>query len=66
MKSVEAISYQAPKLRRSLFELGKSCNDAKSKSVAKNLFDALGSFEVLVDMVIRHDILFAINAVSKK
>lgn len=66
IKSVKAIRYQAPQLRITLSELCKICDDAKSKSDAKKLFDALGSFEFLLGMVIWHDILFAVNMVSKK
>lgn len=66
IKSVKAIRYQAPQLRLALSELGKICdNDAKSKTDAKNLFDALGSFEFLLGMIIWHDILFVVNSVSK-
>jgi len=52
IKSVKAIRYQAPQLRLALSELSKICDDAKSKSDANNLFDALGSFEFLLGMVI--------------
>ncbi|KAK8447378.1 hypothetical protein SEVIR_8G060601v4 [Setaria viridis] len=38
----------------------------KDKSDAKKNFDALGSFEFLLGMVIWHDILFVVNKVSKK
>src|SRR6185437_12690664 len=37
-----------------------------TKSDAKNLFDLLGNFEFILGMVIWHDILFAIDTVSKK
>uniref|UniRef100_A0A8I6WNT0 DUF4371 domain-containing protein n=1 Tax=Hordeum vulgare subsp. vulgare TaxID=112509 RepID=A0A8I6WNT0_HORVV len=66
IKSVKAIRYQAPQLRIALSEQGKICDDAKSKTDAKNLYNALGSFEFLLGMVIWHDILFAVNTVSKK
>ncbi|XP_071679668.1 uncharacterized protein [Lolium perenne] len=65
IKSVKAIRFQAPQLRLALSEVGKICTDAKLKTDAKNLFDALGSFEFLLGMVIWHDILFAVNSVSK-
>jgi hypothetical protein len=32
----------------------------------KNLFELLGNFEIILGMVIWHDILFAIDTVSKK
>lgn len=41
-------------------------NDAKSKSEAESLYNALGSFEFLLGMVIWYEILFVINKVSKK
>jgi hypothetical protein len=62
----EAIRFQAPELRVALLEVSKICDDAKSKSDAKTLFHALGKFEFILGMVIWHDSLFAINAVSKK
>src|SRR5438128_1742011 len=40
--------------------------EPKDKSDAKKIFDALGSFEFLLGMVIWNDILFAVNKVSKK
>jgi hypothetical protein len=40
--------------------------EPKDKSDAKNLFDVLGTFEFLFSMVIWHDVLFAVNKVSKK
>lgn len=51
IKSVKAIRYQGPQLRLALSELCKFCDDAKSKSDANNLFDALGSFEFLLGMI---------------
>lgn len=66
IKSVKAIRFQAPQLRSALAELYKSGDDAKTKSDAKNLFDVMGTFEFLLGMVIWHDVLFAVNMVSKK
>ncbi|XP_025827462.1 uncharacterized protein LOC112902558 [Panicum hallii] len=43
-----------------------SDTEAKDRSDAKNLFDILGSFEFILSMVIWHDILFAVNTISKK
>ena len=66
IKSVTAIRYQAIELRSALSELcDASDTEPKDKSDAKNLFDALGRFEFLVGMIIWHDILFAVNKVSK-
>nr|TKW33479.1 hypothetical protein SEVIR_2G238766v2 [Setaria viridis] len=67
IKSVTAIRYQATELRSTLSELHHDSDvEPKDRSDAKNLFDALGSFEFLIGMVIWHDILFAVNKVSKK
>lgn len=66
IKSVKAIRYQAPQLRSALLELARTDDDAKTKSDAKSLVTALANFEFLLGMVICHDILFAVNMVSKK
>jgi hypothetical protein len=67
IKSVKAIRYQAPQLRSALKALSEDRDTpAKDRSDAKNLFDILGSFEFILGMVIWHDVLFAVNAVSKK
>ena len=67
IKSVQAIRYQAPQLRKALLELQRTSNDdPKTKSDAKSLVTALGNFEFLLGMVIWYDILFAVNLVSKK
>jgi hypothetical protein len=66
IKSVKAIRYQATELRSALSELRHSSDvEAKDKTDAKICFDALGRFEFLVGMFIWHDILFAVNKVSK-
>ncbi|KAH1227922.1 hypothetical protein GmHk_10G028043 [Glycine max] len=54
IKSIKAISL-------ALLELHKSYDDAKSKSEAESLVNALESFEFLLGMFIWYDILFAIN-----
>ena len=67
IKSVKSIRFQCPHVRLALCELYESCeNDAKSKSEAGNLVNALLSFEFFLGVVIWYDILFAINMVSKK
>jgi len=43
-----------------------SDSEPNTKSDAKNLFELLGNFEIILGMVIWHDILFAIDTVSKK
>jgi hypothetical protein len=64
IKSVQAIRYQAPQLRLALSRL-REANDTEGsdKTDANNLYKALGKFEFVLDMVIWHDILFAINSV---
>lgn len=42
------------------------CDDVISKVETENLVDALESFNIFLGIVIWHDILFAINMVSKK
>ncbi|XP_062232383.1 uncharacterized protein LOC133929596 [Phragmites australis] len=67
IKSVKPIRYQAPELRSALLSLREADDtDPKDKSDAKKLFEVLGSFEFILGMVIWHDILFAVNTVSKK
>jgi hypothetical protein len=67
IKSVAAIRYQAPQLRAALLALSEDPEvESNDRSDAKNLFDALGSFEFIFGMVIWHDILFVVNKVSKK
>nr|TKW20468.1 hypothetical protein SEVIR_4G090300v2 [Setaria viridis] len=67
IKSVTTIRYQATELRYALSELHHTSDiEPKDRSDAKNLFDALDSFEFLLSMVIWHDILFAVNKVSMK
>jgi len=66
IKSVKAIRYQAAEIRSALSELHKAKDtEAMAKSEAKSLFDLLGKFEFILGMVIWHDILFAVNIVSK-
>jgi hypothetical protein len=67
IKSVQAIRYQTPHIRSALSELHQSSDiEFSDKTDAKKLLKSLGSFEFILGMVIWHDILFAINTVSKK
>jgi hypothetical protein len=67
IKSVKTIRYQAPQLQLALKALSEDRDTpAKDRIDAKKSFDILGSFEFILGMVIWHDILFAMNAVSKK
>ena len=67
IKSVKAIRYQPCQLRSALHELNEDGDtEPKDRSVAKKLFEVLGSFEFIFGMVIWYEILFAVNAVSKK
>ncbi|TYH22197.1 hypothetical protein ES288_A04G107900v1 [Gossypium darwinii] len=66
IKNVKAIRFQTPQIRLALSVSYESCDDAKSKSEAESLVNALESFEFLLGIVIWYEILFAINMVSKK
>ncbi|KAA3483161.1 zinc finger MYM-type protein 1-like [Gossypium australe] len=66
IKSIKAIRFQTPQIRLALSELYESCDDAKLKSEAESLVNALQSFEFLLGMVNWYEILFVINMVSKK
>ena len=67
IKSVKAIRFQCPQIRLALSKLYESCdNDAKTKSEAESLINALENFEFSLGVVVWYDILFAINTVNKK
>jgi hypothetical protein len=67
IKSVQAIRYQTPHIRSVLSKLHQSSDiEFSDKTDAKKLLKALDSFEFILGLVIWHDILFAINTVSKK
>ena len=66
---MQPIRYQTPQIRKALKELEKSTTDDRDPAAvsdAQSLFSALRNFEVIVGMVIWHDILFSVNTVSKK
>lgn len=58
IKRIKVIRFQGPQIRLALLELHKSCDDAKSKSEAKSLVNALENFEILLGMIILYDIFF--------
>ncbi|KAG2606265.1 hypothetical protein PVAP13_4NG229511 [Panicum virgatum] len=65
----ELIKKEKEHMKKVLFRLVaivKFLVSSSTKSDAKNLFDLLGNFEFILGMVIWHDILFAIDTVSKK
>ena len=69
IKSMQFIRYQTPQIRKALKELEKSTTDVRDPAAvsdAQSLFSALGNFEVIVGMVIWHDVLFSINMARKK
>jgi hypothetical protein len=66
LKSEKAIRHQVTELRSALSQLCHSSHvEAKDKTDAKYCFDAPRRIEFLIDMFIWHDILFAVNKVSK-
>ena len=66
VESVKIIKYQALKIRDALFALTDTNDDHKSKSEAESLAThGIENFEFLVGMIIWHNLLFAVNSVSK-
>ncbi|XP_028067387.1 uncharacterized protein LOC114270161 [Camellia sinensis] len=66
IESVKAIRYQAPQIRDALIDLANISEDPKTKCEAECLAThEIENFEFLVGMVIWHNLLFAINLVSK-
>ncbi|XP_057518459.1 uncharacterized protein LOC130799378 [Amaranthus tricolor] len=66
IKSIKAIRFQTPQIRKALLKLFESCEDAKSKSEARSLANALKKLDFIHGMVIWYDILFVVNMASKK
>lgn len=71
IRSVKAIRFHALEIRSTLLKLYEKLyesvsNDAKAKSETERFANALQSFKYLIWMVIWHNILIAINLVSKK
>ena len=65
IKSIKTIRFQGPQIRLALSMLYDSYgNDAKTKSDAESLYNALGSYEFLLGMVMWYEIFFVINKIS--
>ena len=66
IESIKAIKFQTPQIREALLQLAKTSEDSKTKSETNCLATyKIESFELLLNMTIWYDILFAINTVSK-
>ncbi|KAM2810936.1 hypothetical protein COP1_043656 [Malus domestica] len=66
IESVKPIRESAQQIRDALIHLANTSEDPKSKSDAESLaIHELENFEFLLGMVIWHELLFAINTVSK-
>ncbi|CAN6571144.1 unnamed protein product [Malus baccata var. baccata] len=66
IESVKPIRESAQQIRDDLIHLENTSEDSKSKSEAKSLaIHGLENFEFSLGMVIWHELLFAINTVSK-
>ena len=66
IESVKPIRESAQQIRDALIHLENTSKDPKSKSEAESLpILELENFEFLLGMVIWHELLFAINIVSK-
>ncbi|GMP28586.1 hypothetical protein CsSME_00004062 [Camellia sinensis var. sinensis] len=63
---VKAIRYQAPQIRDALIQLEKEADDPNTKCEAESLVTSeIENFEFLLGMIIWHNLLFAVNSVSK-
>ncbi|XP_028121906.1 zinc finger MYM-type protein 1-like [Camellia sinensis] len=66
IESVKAIRYQAPQIRDALIQLEKEADDPNTKCEAESLVTSeIENFEFLLGMIIWHNLLFAVNSVSK-
>ncbi|XP_028056372.1 uncharacterized protein LOC114260442 [Camellia sinensis] len=66
VESIKAIRYQAPQIRDALNHLANLGEPHNTKSEAESLANyEIENFEFLLGMIIWHNLLFAVNSVSK-
>ncbi|KAF3675234.1 putative leucine-rich repeat receptor-like protein kinase-like [Capsicum annuum] len=66
IESIKAIRFQTTQIRDALLKLAEVSEDPKTKSEASCLATyELEDFKFLLSMTIWHDILFAVNSISK-
>lgn len=66
IESVKAIQYQAPQITDALIQLKKEVDEPNTKCEAQSLVTSeIENFEFLLGMIIWHNLLFAVNSVSK-
>lgn len=65
LESVKALRYQIKEVHDALVEVVETTDDPKAKSEARSLVNEISSYEFLVALAIWHDVLFAVNSVSK-
>lgn len=65
LESVKALRYQIKEVHDAVVEVVETTNDPKAKSEATSLANEISSYEFLVALAIWHDVLFAVNSVSK-
>lgn len=65
IESVRALRYQIKEIRDALSEVVEITDDSKIKSETRSLLNVVSSYEFLLALAIWHDLLFAVNTVSK-
>ncbi|XP_028081326.1 uncharacterized protein LOC114282778 [Camellia sinensis] len=66
IESAKAIRYQAPQIRDALIQLEKESDVPNTKCEAQSLVTSeIENFEFLLGMIVWHNLLFAVNSVSK-